>query len=55
MLSLSSPEVDMSISLPAPKLSTSVVFYKRQMWTYNFGNMNMHQKRIHMYGQSVLL
>ena len=40
---------DLQQSLPTPKLSTNVVFYKRQMWTYNLGIHNCSTEKGYMY------
>ena len=40
---------DLQQSLPTPKLSTNVVFYKRQLWTYNFGIHECASEKGYMY------
>lgn len=40
---------DLQQTLPTPKLSTSVAFYKRKLWTYNFGIFNLKTKKSTMY------
>ena len=40
---------DLKQSLPTPKISTNVVFYKRQMWTYNFGVHDCSTDKGYMY------
>ena len=49
-----SPDIDMFTfdlqqSLPTPKLATNVVYYKRQMWTYNLGVHDCSNERGYMY------
>ena len=40
---------DLQQSLPTPKISTNIVFYKRQMWTYNFGAHDCSNDKGFMY------
>ena len=40
---------DLQQTLPTPKLSTSVSYYKRKMWTYNFGVYNLKTECSTMY------
>ena len=40
---------DLQQSLPTPKLATNVVFYKRQMWTYNQGIHDCSNEKGFMY------
>lgn len=40
---------DLQQTLPTPLLTTSKVFYMRQLWTYNFGIHNLVTGEAHMY------
>lgn len=40
---------DLQQALPTPLLRTSVIFYLRQLWTYNLGVHNMSDDRAYMY------
>ena len=41
--------LDLQQALPTPRLSTNQVFYKRKMWTYNFGIHDYKSKQAHMF------
>ena len=40
---------DLEQALPTPKLTTNIVFYKRQMWTYNLGVHDCSNGKGYMY------
>jgi len=40
---------DLQQSLPTPVLTTNVVFYERQLWTYNLGIHNCGTESVHMH------
>ena len=40
---------DMQATKPLPKLNTSIVFYKRQLWIYNLGIHSLHDSQGHMF------
>ena len=40
---------DLQQTLPTPKLSTGVAYYKRKLWTYNFGIFNLKEQKATMY------
>jgi len=41
--------IDLQQTLPTPRLSTSVQYYKRKMWTYNFCIHNLKTGAAHFY------
>ena len=41
--------IDLQATLPTPRISTSVQYYKRKMWTYNFGIHALKTKKAHLY------
>lgn len=40
---------DLMKTLPTPVISTGLVYYKRQLWTYCFGIHNLSTKEAYMY------
>jgi hypothetical protein len=40
---------DLQQTLPTPKLCSNIQFYKRKLWTYNFGIHNIKTGNAHMY------
>ena len=46
---------DLEKSLPTPVLTTGIVYYKRQLWTYNFGIHNCSTEKgcMHMWHEAV--
>ena len=41
--------MDLQAALPTPKLSSNFAFYKRKLWTFNFGIHNLKTGRGHMF------
>ncbi|KAK4313325.1 hypothetical protein Pmani_015313 [Petrolisthes manimaculis] len=48
--SLCAITMDLQQTLVTPRLTTNVAYYKRKMWTYNFGIHNLKEKsQVHLY------
>ncbi|KAK4317768.1 hypothetical protein Pmani_011166 [Petrolisthes manimaculis] len=48
--SLCAITMDLQQTLVTPPLTTNVAYYKRKMWTYNFGIHNLKEKsQVHLY------